>query len=137
MLTALILECLIVVAATIALTAAGYSTLPARVALHLNADGSPGQAIAPRWMIYFIPFAQLFCGYVITSVGFALANHAPNTHGSLRGLLVSAPCILAALGRGQLQLMDANRTEHSLSMASFWAFMIVFIGLGMAASFLL
>jgi hypothetical protein len=131
----LIAECAVVIGITCLITALQYRNLPDHVALHLNMDGTLGEAGYPRWTMWFVPGMQLFVAGVMTSVEPGLANHLPGFHGTLPSLIISAPCILAAVGRAQVQLLDANTSANRFSMSSFWIFFALAIGTDLLASF--
>jgi hypothetical protein len=69
---------------------------------------------------------------------YAIATGAPNTHGSVRGLAVFAPCILAILWRAQALLISiAKSGRDRVPMRGFWLFFAVMLGAATLSAFFL
>ena len=131
----LIAECAVIIGATCLITARQYRKLPDQVALQMNWDGTAREAGYPRWAMWFVPGMQLFVAGVMTAAEAGLAHHLPDFHGTVLSVIISAPCILAVMGRAQVQLLDANTSAARFSMSSFWIFSAVAIGIFLLASF--
>lgn len=109
---------------TIAQTREAYPELPERVPTHLDFAGRPN-GYGPRPMIWLLVGVQIFCAIIFVLVAYALAARLPGTHGSLPGLALMAPLIMAMLWRAQRLLLEAARApDRRVRMGPFWLFYI-------------
>lgn len=126
-----------IVAITWVQTSTEYKALPNRVPLNFGFDGVVN-SFGPRGGIWLLPAVQLFSAAIFVFAGYALAVGAPGTHGSLPGLAVFAPCILAALWRAQRLIISAARSGASrVPMGGFWLFFVAMLAAGTLAMFVL
>jgi hypothetical protein len=106
----------------VAQTLLAYSALPERVPTGLNADGS-ARGFGPRPMIWLIVAIQAAAACVMVYVGYAIATHAPGTHGSLFGFSIFTGLFNAFMCRVQaLMISAANAGGKPLPMRGFWLF---------------
>lgn len=118
-------------------TAAAYSSLPARVPLGLNWDGTL-RSMAPRPMICLLPAIQVFCAGIFCFSGWAIATEQPGTHGTILQLTVDAVAINAVMWRTQSLLIFAARSgQQRVPTGGFWPFLIIAIGAILIVSFAL
>jgi len=118
-------------------TSAEYRTVPNRVPLSLGFDGVVN-SYGPRGALWLLPAVQLFSAAIFIFSGYALAVGAPGAHGSLPGLAVFAPWILALLWRAQRLIISAARSAASrVQMGGFWLFFVAMLAAGTLAIFLL
>jgi len=118
-------------------TSAEYRTVPNRVPLSLGFDGVVN-SYGPRGAIWLLPAVQLFSAAIFIFSGYGIAVGAPGAHGSLPGLAVFAPCILALLWRAQRLIISAARSAASrVQMGGFWLFFVAMLAAGTLAIFLL
>lgn len=119
-----------IVATTFLYTSAEYGTLPDRVPLQVGIDGTVN-AYGPRVAIWFLPGVQLLSLGIFAFAGYAVATNMPGTHGSLRGLAVFAPCILAVVWRAQLLLISvAKANGNRVPLGGFWLFFAAMLAVG-------
>lgn len=121
-----------IITLTIVQTAAAYSSLPAQVPMGLNYDGSV-RGTWPRPMIWFTVGVQLLVACVMVYAGQAIVSGAPGTHGTLRGLTITAVCVNAIIWRVQMLLISAAKSSgNAVPMRGFW----LFLGACLALTFL-
>jgi hypothetical protein len=101
--------------------------LPNSVPIHLNWRGE-ADSFGPKFMVWLIPAIQLSIAALMLFSGYAIATHAPGTHGSLPGMTVIAVCMAALTWRVQMLIIEAARNAGKcVSMRGFWAFFAVWL----------
>ena len=114
-----------------------YRTLPDRVPLHMDLNGTV-DLWGPRFAIWMLPAVQLACAGIMAFAGYAISVGAANTHGSVRGVAFFAPCMLALLWRAQVLLISiAKSGEERVPMGSFWIFFAAAFGAAMLSAIFL
>lgn len=107
---------------TIAQTREAYPKLPQRVPINISINGTASQ-YGPRPLVWLPVGIQLVCCAGLLFAGYAIAVQLPGTHGSLRGVAIIAPVILAMIWRvQQLLLAIALSQQRRANMGAFWAF---------------
>jgi len=92
------------------------------VPMGLNYDGSV-RGTWPRPMIWFTVGVQVLVACAMLYAGQAIASGAPGTHGTLRGLTVTAVCVNAIIWRVQTLLISvAKSPRNAVPMRGFWLF---------------
>lgn len=103
-------------------TWAVYPQLPDRVPLQFNWNGVP-RTYGPRASIWLVVFIQLVVGIGMVFTGYALATHAPGTHGSLTGFVIFTVLFNAMLWRVQRLLISAAKSGgNRVPMSGFLLF---------------
>lgn len=119
-----------VVLITFLQTRVDYGALPDRVPMSIALNGTVN-AYGPRAAIWLLPAVQVLCAAIFLGAGYALATNAPGAHGSLRGMAVFAPCVLAILWRAQrLIISGAKSSGTRVSIGGFWLFFVVMMAAG-------
>lgn len=122
-----------IVVMTFVQTLAEYPALPERVPLGFAWNGIPNR-FGPRPAIWMLPVVEVLCVAIFAFAGYALANDWPGAHGSLRGMVVFAPCELAILWRAQSLIISAAKSgEKHVPMGGFWLFFLVMMAIGVYA----
>lgn len=97
-----------------------YGSLPERVPMSIGFNGTVN-AYGPRSAIWLLPVVMLVSAGIFLFSGYALAMHVPGAHGSVAGLAVFAPCILAILWRAQALLISGAKSGGGrVAMGGFW-----------------
>lgn len=124
-----------IVVMTIVQTAAAYPSLPDRVPLNFGWDGRP-RGYGPRAAIWFIVAVQIFAASVMAFADYALATHAPGTHGTLLGSLVaSVPALTMFWGAQRVLISCAKNGEAFVQTRRFAGLVAVSIALVLLAAF--
>lgn len=116
----------VIIAITIAMTLAAYPTLPARVPVQFNWDGSV-RSFGSRLFILLPVAIQLVCAVFMAYCGYGLATHAPGTHGTLPGFLLFTVCFNALLWRTEKFLITAANGAGAPAMRGFFVWVAVFM----------
>ena len=118
-----------IAAITAVQTWAAYPSLPLRVPVGLDAYGYP-RSMAPRPVIWLIVVVQL-CILVLMAYGdYAIATHAPGTHGSLLGASIIAAAVMALMWRVQMLLLSSAKSDgNPVPMNGFWIFLAAFMAI--------
>lgn len=118
-----------IIAVNVAQTWAAYPQLPDRVALQFDWNGAP-RSYGPRWTIWFVVMLQVAVAIGMAFTGYALANHAPGVHGTLKGFAIFCVLFNALLWRVQTLLLSAAKSgEKRVPMTGFWLFFGVWFAL--------
>lgn len=108
-------------------TIVAYPKLPDTVPLHLDWQGSIDNS-GPRWMIFLLPVLSVVVSGMMAFAGYAIATHAPGTHGTLLGFAIVAVCVMALLWRAQALLISVAKSGgNRVSMRGFWMFFAVWM----------
>jgi hypothetical protein len=109
-----------IVAATAAMTAARYATLPGRMPTHFGLDGRV-DGYGPKPVVWLMVALQcvLLAGYAVPLFAFGAQTSAA------RAWLVFGDCIAAILWQTQRQVLQAATTGRLTSVAGYWTFFAV------------
>lgn len=100
-----------------------YPQLPDRVPLGFAFNGEV-RSRGPRAMIWFTVGLQIAIAALMWASGYALATHAPGTHGTLTGFLIFTVIFNAMLWRVQTLLIFAAKSGRDRVPMS--GFLLVF-----------
>ena len=118
-----------IAAITAVQTWAAYSSLPQRVPVGLDAYGYP-RSMGPRPVIWLIVAVQLSILVLMAYSDYALATHAPGTHGSLLGGSIISTAVMALMWRVQMLLLSSAKSGgNPVPMNGFWIFFAAFMAI--------